>query len=198
MRPLLLTFLVLGAGYLSASAQTRDTLRTGAVLHITDHYPNGQVEMTETYENGRRNGDFVAYFPSGKISAKAKFANGKQVSDTTFNEDGFINPDIIDFIRESDFPGGTQAWLNFINKHVRYPASARRRSVVGTVVVQFIVDEHGKVPEVDVIRSIDPSVDAEAMRVIYKSSGKWYPALYGGRFVKSYKKQSIVFGVVVE
>lgn len=33
-----------------------------------------------------------------------------------------------------------------------------------------------------------------AMRVIRKSSGQWYPAIYGGRYVKSYKKQSILFG----
>jgi len=138
-------------------------------------------------------GDFIAYYPSGKVSGKARFVNGKQVSGDFFNEDGSANPRIADFIRESEFPGGAQEWLAFLNKNLRYPKSAVRNKIEGTVIVQFIITEEGAVTGVTVIKSVDPDLDAEAVRVISKSSGKWSTAIYGGRFVKSYKKQPIVF-----
>jgi TonB family protein len=121
--------------------------------------------------------------------------DGKQVSGNFYNEDGSINPHITDFIKDSEYPGGSQEWLAFLNKHLRYPKSAFRNRAAGTVVVQFIISEEGKIADAVVIKSVDPDLDAEALRIIYKSSGKWAPAIYGGRLAKSYKKQPIVFSL---
>jgi protein TonB len=46
--------------------------------------------------------------------------------------------------------------------------------------------------DIKVIRPANPLLDAEAVRVISQSRD-WEPAVYGGRLVKSYKKQPIVF-----
>lgn len=159
----------------------------------TWYYKGGQVEMTGNYRNGKKNGDFIAYYPGGKISGKAKFVNDRQVSGNIYNQDGSVNPNITDFIRESEYPGGAQEWLAFLNKNLRYPKSAVRNKVEGTVVVQFIINEEGKITDIMVIKSVDTELDAEALRVISKSSGKWPPAIFGGRLVKSYKRQPIVF-----
>lgn len=161
------------------------------------YYKGGRLEITGNYKSGKMDGDFIGYYPSGKISGKAKFAYGKQVSGNFYNEDGSINPHITDFIKDSEYPGGTQEWLVFLNKHLRYPKSAFRNRAEGTVVVQFIISEEGKIADAVVIKSVDPDLDAEALRVIYKSSGKWPPAIYGGRLTKSYKKQPIVFSLQV-
>lgn len=159
------------------------------------YYKTGQVEMVGTYNNGKKAGDFMAYYPSGKLSGKAKYADDYQISCTCYNEDGSVNPEITDFIKDSEFPGGDRAWLAFINKHIRYPNSAVRKLAQGVVVVQFIINEEGKISDAAVIKSVDSDIDAEAVRIIYKSSGKWPPAIYGGRLVKSYKKQSISFSL---
>jgi len=162
------------------------------------YYKSGQLEITGNYKAGKMDGDFIGYYPSGKISGKAKFVDGKQVSGNFYNEDGSVNSQITDFIKDSEYPGGTQEWSAFLNKHVRYPKSAIRNRAEGTVVVQFIISEEGTIANAVVIRSVDPDLNAEAVRVIYKSSGKWPPAIYGGRFVKSYKMQPIVFSLQVQ
>jgi protein TonB len=94
---------------------------------------------------------------------------------------------------ESEFPGGTAAWLRYLNKNLRYPDDAVNNEIQGTVVVQFIVDKEGNVSDVQAIQGPDNGgLRDEAVRVI-KKSGKWTPAVQNGRQVKSYKKQPIVF-----
>ena len=161
----------------------------------TWYYKGGQIKIAGNYKNGKKDGDFIAYYPGGQISGKAKFVDGRQVSGDFYNQDGSVNPNITDFETDSEYSGGAQAWLAFLNKNLHYPKSAIRNLAAGVVVVQFIITEEGKITGIAVIQSVDPAIDAEAMRVISKSSGKWSPAILGGRLVKSYKKQSLVFGL---
>jgi protein TonB len=94
---------------------------------------------------------------------------------------------------ESEFPGGSGAWLRYLNKNLRYPDDAVNNEIQGTVIVQFIVDKEGNVSDVTPISGPDNGgLREEAVRVI-KKSGKWTPAVQNGRSVKSYKKQPIVF-----
>ena len=94
---------------------------------------------------------------------------------------------------ESAFPGGDAAWLRFLNAHLRYPDEAVNKRIQGTVVVQFVVDKQGNVSDVQAISGpLIGGLREEAVLVI-KNSGKWTPAIQGGRQVKSYKKQPIVF-----
>ncbi|MDP4148072.1 MAG: TonB family protein [Bacteroidota bacterium] len=94
---------------------------------------------------------------------------------------------------ESEYPGGSAAWLRYLNKNFRYPDEAVNNDIQGTVVVQFIVDKEGNVSDVQAISGpTDGGLRDEAIRVI-KKSGKWTPAIQNGRQVKSYKKQPIVF-----
>ena len=92
---------------------------------------------------------------------------------------------------ESEFPGGTSAWMRYLNKSLRYPQEAIDNEVQGNVIVQFIVDKEGNVSDVEAVSGPSELRD-EAVRVI-KKSGKWTPAVQNGRQVKSYKKQPIVF-----
>jgi len=92
---------------------------------------------------------------------------------------------------ESEYPGGSGAWLRYLNKNFRYPQEAIDNEIQGTVVVQFIVDKEGVVSDVEAVSGPQELRD-EAIRVI-KKSGKWTPAVQNGRQVKSYKKQPIVF-----
>jgi protein TonB len=94
---------------------------------------------------------------------------------------------------ESAYPGGSAAWLRYLNKNLRFPDEAVNNEISGTVVVQFIVDKEGIVSDVEAISGPESGgLREEAARVI-KKSGKWTPAIQNGRQVKSYKKQPIVF-----
>lgn len=87
---------------------------------------------------------------------------------------------------ESAYPGGIEAWRRYLGKTLRYPEAAIETRIEGTVVVQFIVDNNGRVSEVVAISGPD-ELREEAERVI-RRSGKWSAAIQNGRPVKSYKK----------
>ena len=88
---------------------------------------------------------------------------------------------------EAEYPGGAAAWQRFLNRNLRYPQEAIDNEISGSVVVQFVVDEEGNVSNVEKVSGPD-ALGAEAVRVI-KKSGKWTPAVQGGRQVRSLKKQ---------
>lgn len=65
----------------------------------------------------------------------------------------------------SAFPGGRQGLVTFLAENLQYPEAARLAQIEGTVLLQFIVEKDGNVGEVTVLRSVDPLLDAEAVRV---------------------------------
>jgi len=78
-----------------------------------------------------------------------------------------------------EFPGGTNEFLKFIAKNIRYPAEARMVNKQGKVIVQFIVEKNGSVTNARVIRPLFPAIDKEAIRVV-SSSPKWKPGGQNG------------------
>jgi TonB family protein len=176
-------------GLASHRCTYKDNKENGKELYL---WPNKKTMMTGDYKNGERDGEWIGYYRTGQVAGDVVYENGKQVSGTFYNDDGSKNKKVKEFIRESDYPGGTAQWLRFLNKTLKYPDNAWKNKIEGIVVVQFIVDEEGNPTDVKVIKSVNGELDAEAVRVISQSKD-WVPAIYGGRFVKSYKKQPIVF-----
>jgi periplasmic protein TonB len=102
-------------------------------------------------------------------------------------------PDIFTKVEiESSFPGGVQAWARFLNRNLRYPDEAIAGEIQGIVMVQFIVDKEGNISDAE-----QGGLREEAIRVI-KKSGKWTPAQQNGRYVKSYKRQPVIFKIGTE
>jgi periplasmic protein TonB len=91
---------------------------------------------------------------------------------------------------EAEYPGGASAWQRFLNRNLRYPQEAIDNEISGSVVVQFVVDKEGNVSNVEAVSGPE-ALAAEAVRVI-KKSGKWTPAVQGGRQVRSLKKQPFI------
>lgn len=81
------------------------------------------------------------------------------------------------------FPGGDAALLKYISDNVKYPEEAFKAGTQGRVTTIFIINEDGSVSDVDVVRSVHPLLDAEAVRVI-SSMPKWTPGKAGGKAVK--------------
>lgn len=79
------------------------------------------------------------------------------------------------------FPGGSvQKW---ITKNVKYPMIAQENNIQGKVFVQFVIEKDGSVSDVKVARSVDPSLDKEAIRVV-KAMPKWKPGKQRGKPVR--------------
>ncbi|MFW6352289.1 MAG: TonB family protein, partial [Bacteroidota bacterium] len=82
-----------------------------------------------------------------------------------------------------EFPGGDAALHNFISQNIQYPSEARVKGIQGRVYVSFVVDTDGSIIEVRVVRSISPSLDAEAIRIV-KSMPRWKPGTQRGKSVQ--------------
>lgn len=81
------------------------------------------------------------------------------------------------------FPGGDAAMMKYLSENVKYPALAIKAQEQGRVVVSFTVEKDGAISDVKVARSVTPSLDAEAVRVV-KAMPKWTPGKQGGQLVR--------------
>ena len=81
-----------------------------------------------------------------------------------------------------EYPGGMAAALEYIQKNMRYPETAKKNGTQGRVTVQFIIDKGGNVTDPKVIRAVDKDLDAEAIRLIGMMP-KWKPGMQKGQAV---------------
>ena len=81
------------------------------------------------------------------------------------------------------FPGGHQALFDYLEKNIKYPANAVKNKIQGRVIVQFTVDEKGRLSDIKVVKSVEPYLGAEAVRVV-KSMPRWNPGMQNGKAVK--------------
>lgn len=77
------------------------------------------------------------------------------------------------------FPGGEGELLGYINKNIKYPVIAQENGIQGKVILRFVVSKTGMVDRVEVVRSLDPACDKEAIRVV-KSLPKFIPGKQNG------------------
>lgn len=94
--------------------------------------------------------------------------------------------------RMPEFPGGTEALMGYLSKNVKYPESAKKNSVQGKVIIQFIVNKKGQVVSPKITKSVSPELDAEALRVI-RAMPQWEPATQHGKTVDCMYTISIAF-----
>lgn len=82
-----------------------------------------------------------------------------------------------------EFPGGTTAMMEYIAKNLRYPAKAHQAGIQGRVIASFIVEKDGSISKPGIMRSVNPDLDAEAIRVL-SAMPKWKPGTQRGKEVR--------------
>ncbi|MDY0254276.1 MAG: energy transducer TonB [Tenuifilaceae bacterium] len=127
--------------------------------------------------------------------------------DMEFNEDVAVQ--IINFVDDEEefeeeeifvivedmpsFQGGDiNKFREYINKNLRYPEIAAENGIQGRVILSFVVEPHGGVSNVRVLRGVDPALDREAIRVV-ESSPKWQPGMQRGKPVRVSFNIPIIF-----
>src|SRR5574344_2253775 len=81
------------------------------------------------------------------------------------------------------FPGGPSALMSYLSKNIKYPVVAEENGVQGRVIVTFVVERDGSITDVRVAKSVDPSLDKEAQRVV-RSMPNWIPGKQNGSAVR--------------
>lgn len=108
------------------------------------------------------------------VSPEAKEAP----ADSTAKEEVFMVAE-----QMPEYPGGMKEMLKFLQENVKYPENAMKNNVQGRVIVQFVVEKDGTPTEFKVARSVDPDLDAEALRVL-QTMPKWKPGMQRGEVVR--------------
>ena len=99
--------------------------------------------------------------------------------------EGELDPNkVFDVVEQMpQFPGGTGKLFEYLAKNVRYPKEAEDICAQGRVIATFVVEKDGSVSNAKVVRSIDPVLDAEALRVI-NGMPNWNPGMQNGEPVR--------------
>ena len=179
--------------------------------HITGYgqffYDNGQVE-TGWYENGRASGVDTVYYRDGRVYI-GLFENNKKVKGkgTEYEKmpdflkgrkpqyhEPLLSVEELNFYNEAyekltaddhkpTFQGqNMNTFAKWVDARLKYPKEARKHRIEGRVTLGFTVDKAGEVKDIKVLRSVDPLLDAEAVRVVGMSP-LWEPAVQYGRKV---------------
>ena len=91
-----------------------------------------------------------------------------------------------------EFPGGMTEYMKWLTRNLRYPDIARSQKIQGKVVVQFIVNQDGTIADAKVVKSVNPHLDREAMRVI-RMMPSWKPGIQDNKPCKTMVAVPIVF-----
>jgi protein TonB len=81
------------------------------------------------------------------------------------------------------FPGGEAALMQYLSKNIKYPPFAEENNIQGRVICTFVVERDGSVSDIRIARSVDPSLDKEAIRVV-SGMPKWIPGRQNGQMVR--------------
>ena len=90
------------------------------------------------------------------------------------------------------FPGGDAALMNYLQDSIQYPKDAKEKGIQGRIVVGFVVEQDGSITNPTIMRSVYPSLDKEAIRIV-ENMPKWIPAKQNGQSVREKYQVSISF-----
>ena len=114
----------------------------------------------------------------------------KAIADTNVDEQIYSHVDT-----PPQFPGGEEALMKYMHDNINYPEKSAEKGIQGRVTIRFVVAPDGSIDQVEVLKSLDESTDAEAMRVI-KAMPKWIPGKQNGKDVSVYYTLPVRFQLV--
>lgn len=94
------------------------------------------------------------------------------------------NQKVFDVVEQMpEFPGGIAAMFEYLMQNVKYPEDAEKQKVEGRVIATFVVETDGSITDVQAVKQVFPSLDAEAIRVL-EAMPKWTPGKQNGKSVR--------------
>ena len=154
-----------------------------------------KFEEPEQVENGVIGGDSFAHASETEettLAVKSTTKTGKITAESSGPKKVFTGK-VYDLVDEMpSFPGGPAELMKWLSSHVQYPAIAIDICIQGTVIVAFIVEPDGSVSNAKLMRSVDPCIDQEALRVV-RQMPKWIPGKQNGAAVRVKYNVPVIF-----
>ena len=135
----------------------------------------GALLMVSNIESvAREIGEQIPEVAEVQQKAEAKASDATAPADTTKN----VVYDVTETMPQ--FPGGQGVLMKYLAANIKYPASAVKAKKQGRVIVTFIIQKDGSVAKARIARSVDPELDAEALRIV-KAMPNWTPGTQDGK-----------------
>lgn len=163
----------------------------------------GQVpEVAEVQQKAEQalNADVAVANPMAKAEeakaaelakAEAKASDVTAPADTTKN----VVYDVTETMPQ--FPGGQGVMMKYLAANIKYPASAVKAKKQGRVIIAFVIQKDGSVTNARIVKSVDPELDAEALRIV-KAMPNWTPGTQDGKPVDVNYTIPVVFSLYKE
>ena len=145
-------------------------------------YENGKLKRDLNYCNDKREGVQLTYWPNGNLKRKDLTANDELISGNCWDENGG-SVKYYEYEIMPEFIGKVEALYRFLGENMVYPKKARRKNIQGKVYTTFLIEESGFLSNIEILKGVHPSLDAEAVRVI-QMMPKWKPGMIDGDNVK--------------
>ena len=160
--------------FTAAPPPPADAPQVAEILDIVDNETEIVEEEIETSEST----DQAITGPTAPVSGPVM--TGPPVATQEEGDEG----EVFEIVEQNPmFPGGNEALMKWLNKNLKYPASAQENNIQGRVMVQFVVNKDGSIVDPKVIKSVDPALDKEALRVV-SVMPKWQPGKQRGKTVR--------------
>lgn len=107
------------------------------------YYPDGAIHLARSYSDGKLDGTLLQYYPDGKLRRKEHYSENQCTDGKMFDKHGTEMAHQPYFVFPS-FPGGIENLMKLVANVTKYPEDAWKQKAEGRVILQFVVDEEGK------------------------------------------------------
>lgn len=179
----------------------RNGYMSDSIYHVNDSldvqvswFDDGAIASAGYLVRGKMEGKWKFYHHNGINSAIEVYDHGKNISKEFFNEDGNLVADTSQANGDAVLKkGGPGAWSTYLRKNLYWPNGYQfSNGNMAVVVVQFTIDEQGKVENEEVVIPFHPEFDRIALKIIHNSP-EWLPAMQHNRKVKFAFRQPVTF-----
>lgn len=164
---------------------------------------DGKLDSSGFVSDGLKDDFWFYYTDSFTLWKKMKYARGELLfsmskeeidaeAEQLKSQSGALTaqPDEV----EAEFKGGPRAWAKYIQRNIKFPNRAIQLNKGGKVIIDFVVEPDGSVQNVQLVQSVEFSIDQEAIR-LFRASPKWLPARVDGKPVKAYRRQPLTLRI---
>ena len=193
---LLLGSLIVGLGLSGCGAKTEKGNSEASKNGLKDSIKRVEVNLDSTALNEQppQLKSTMCYFTAPVVKVENKFSEPMITCyDTEVISDSTVSVKEIEVMDQTaEFPGGNDSLLIHIARNIKYPSNESIQNIHGKVVCRFVINIDGSVSDIEVLRSLDPILDAVAINTI-KTLPKFIPAKQNGKPVRSYYVIPIAF-----
>ncbi len=143
---------------------------------------SNRLVKLKVYKHGLREGALLKFWPNSLKMREELYHADTLVSGHCYLQSGEEVP-YFPAEKMAEFPGGMNALYAYLVDNIKYPEKARRKGIEGRVRIKFIIQEDGSVADLKVQKSVEPLLDAEALRVV-ANMPHWIPGQQEGKNVK--------------